>query len=272
MTKRIIVLGAVVVAIGVGVLAISFFRTPEEASGPIEAIPIVVNSSAADDSAQVSDTGDTAPVEQTGASEFTTVTVEPDELAAEGATASEPGDGVGAVTFEIVPSSSEVRFIIEEVLNGAPKTVVGTTDQIAGEIAIDSDDPASSIIGPMLVNARTLVTDNDFRNRAIKNRILSTNDFEFITFTPTGLIGMPDSVSIGESFTFQIVGDMTVRDVTEELTFDAVVTPISENELNGTASAVILYADYGLVIPSAPAVASVNDDVRLEIDFFATAK
>jgi polyisoprenoid-binding protein YceI len=244
--KWIVVLGVVAAIIGMGVVAFSFFRTPEEASGPIEAVPVIVEPSATD--------GSTQSVGEAVVSER------------------ESGATANSVTFEIVPSNSEVRFIIEEVLNGAPKTVVGKTDQIAGEIAINPDDPSSSIMGPIQVNARTLVTDNDFRNRALKNRILSTNDYEFITFTPTALEGMPDSVTIGESIAFQIRGDLTVRDVTSAVTFDAVVTPVSETQLEGSASTVILYADFGLVIPEAPAVASVNDDVRLEIDFQAMAK
>jgi polyisoprenoid-binding protein YceI len=246
LVKRIVVLGVVVAVIGLGVVAYAFFKPPEEASGPIEAIPVNVEPSATDSPAQT--TGD--------------------------AVASDPESGATAnsVTFEIVPSNSEVRFIIEEVLNGAPKTVVGTTDQIAGEIAINPDDPSSSVIGPVRVNARTLATDNNFRNRALKNRILTTNDYEFITFTPTALEGMPDSVTVGESITFQIIGDLAVRDVTRTVTFDAEVTPVSETQLEGSASAVIMYADFGLVIPEAPAVASVNDDVKLEIDFQATAK
>jgi len=277
--KRIVVLGAVVAVIGVGLMAFSFFKPPKEASGPIEAISVAVVSSASDDAAQVPDTEAAAPAGRIETSESTSAKSETDgpaatEPAAEGVTATEPAPDAKAnpVTFEIVPSSSEVRFIIEEVLNGAPKTVVGTTDQIAGEIAIYADDPARSVVGPILVNARTLATDNEFRNRAIKNRILSTNDYEFITFTPTSLVGMPDSVSVGESIAFQIIGDLTVRDVTKEVTFDAVVTPISEAQLEGTASTAILYADYGLVIPEAPAVAGVNDDVKLEIVFLATAK
>jgi polyisoprenoid-binding protein YceI len=106
-----------------------------------------------------------------------------------------------------------------------------------------------------LVNARTLATDNDFRNRAIKSRILSTDDYEFVTFTPTEVVGLPDSVSIGEAFAFQIVGDMIVRDVTNQVTFDATVTPISETQLEGGASVTILCADFGLTIPGALAVA-----------------
>ncbi len=39
----------------------------------------------------------------------------------------------GVVAFEIVQAESEARFTLGGLLNGNPKTVVGVTDQIAGE-------------------------------------------------------------------------------------------------------------------------------------------
>ena len=41
--KRIIAIAAVVLIIAIGVVAYSFLRTPEEASGPIAAIPITTD-------------------------------------------------------------------------------------------------------------------------------------------------------------------------------------------------------------------------------------
>ncbi len=291
MVKTVLALGVVLIVIGLGVVAYSFFKPPEAASGPIEAVPVAVEQNRVAvaqptpaSPTQAPDTAEPEPTIGVVATAAATATSEPDAFAtnepeatappmaeaAESGTASEVNPN--PVVFEILQSDSEARFIIDEVLNGAPKTVVGATDQVAREIAIYPDDPASSIIGPILVNARTLATDNEFRNRAIKNRILSTDDYEFVTFTPTEIVGLPDSVSIGESFTFQIVGDLTVRNATREVTFDAAVTPISETELEGTAITFILYADFGLTIPEAPAVAGVDDEVRLEIDFVAAAK
>ena len=239
MVKSLIVLGVIIGLVVVGVVAYSFLKEPEEASGPIEAVPV------ADAPTDSSDAESSEP---------------------------EPASGGDATVFEIIQAGSEARFIIDEVLNGAPKTVVGTTDQVAGEIAVDPESPSSTKIGTILVNARTLSTDNDFRNRAIKNRILSTNDYEFVSFEPTGITGLPGSISIGESFDFQITGDLTVRDVTKEVTFDATVTPLSETQLEGAASTTILYPDFNLTIPNAPSVASVEDEVILEIDFVAAAQ
>jgi polyisoprenoid-binding protein YceI len=231
-------------------LAYAFLRPPAAASEPIEAIPLAVT------------TPTTAP---TAAVDPTAVVEEPTAEAAVLA----PPEAAEPWIFSINQAESEARFIIDEILNGQPKTVIGVTDQVAGQIQIDANDLAATRLGVIQVNARTLTTDNESRNRAIKNRILFTDQFEFITFTPTELIGLPDSVNAGETFSFQIVGDLTVRDVTRQVTFDAEVTPISPTELQGSASTTIFYKDYGIQIPSVPSVAGVDEDVRLEIDFTA---
>jgi len=176
---------------------------------------------------------------------------------------------MSAILAQIVPAESEVRFVLDEVLNNQDVTVVGSTNQVAGELSVDVDDPSATRIGTIQINARTLATDNDFRNRAIQNRILETETYEYITFVPTEIVGLPDSSEVGQSYTFQIVGDLTIRDVTQQVTFDVTATPESESRLTGTASATINYADWGISILSVPQVASVDEAVRLEIDFVA---
>jgi len=116
-----------------------------------------------------------------------------------------------------------------------------------------------------------LATDNDCRNRAIKNRILLTDNHEFVTFTPTDVVGLPATGAQGETYSFQIVGDLTVTDITRPVTFDVVVTATSETRIEGTASTAFLYTDFGLFIPDAPAVDTVDDEVRLELEFVAEA-
>jgi polyisoprenoid-binding protein YceI len=157
------------------------------------------------------------------------------------------------------------------VLRGEPKTVIGTTDQVAGEFAIDLADLSTAQVGTLLINARTLATNNDFRNRAIQNRILSTNDFEFISFEPTSVDGLPDSVAVGEPVEFTITGQLTIRDISHEATFSVEATAVSESQITGTASTIVNRGDYQLVIPDVPNVANVEEQVELYIDFTADA-
>lgn len=196
---------------------------------------------------------------------------EPTEAVEEPTEPEQPETAVSVVQFQINPAQSEARFLIGEILRGEPFTVVGVTSAVTGELTVDFANPSQTTIGEITVDASTLMTDSSLRDRAINNFVLNTSQHQFIRFTPTSLIGLPDSVDIGQTITFQIEGDLTVRDVTQTVLFDAVVNLVSEQELRGQASTVILYADYNLTIPSVPQVAAVDDDLTLEIEFVATA-
>ncbi len=183
----------------------------------------------------------------------------------------QPGDTRGL--FRIDADGSEARFIIDEILLGEPKTVVGTTNEVAGEILIDLENPANSVLGVIRINVRTLETDNEFRNRALRGQILQADrpEYEFATFTPIMLNTLPQTVTVGEPFDFQIVGSLNLHGVSRDVTFDATVTPVSDSQITGTARTVVQYRDFGMSIPEAAGVAGISDDVRLEIDFNAQA-
>jgi polyisoprenoid-binding protein YceI len=173
--------------------------------------------------------------------------------------------------FEIKPEQSQARFVLDEVLQGTPKTVVGVTNQVAGQIAVDPADLDTAQIGQILINARTFATDSTQRDRMIQNRILQTEANEFISFQPKQVLGLPDGASFGRSVPFQIVGDLTIRGITREVTFDATVMPESPDRLQGKASTIISRGDYDLAIPQVPAVAGVSEQVKLELDFVAAS-
>ncbi|MCY4526709.1 MAG: YceI family protein [Anaerolineaceae bacterium] len=179
----------------------------------------------------------------------------------------------GARVFRILQEESEVRFLIDEVLRGADFTVVGATDQIAGDLRVDSGNPAASEIGLIRINARTLATDNGNRNRALRTFILKSaeDEFEYAEFETTELTGMPESVAVGEAFDIQILGELRIAGATQDLVFDASITLESEERLSGSARASLRHADLGLTIPSVPFVSDVAGEVRLEIDFVALA-
>jgi len=177
-------------------------------------------------------------------------------------------------TFQIVPEGTEARFHINEVLLGQPKTVVGVTSDVTGELRVDPQNPSAAEIGPITINARDLTTDSDRRNGAIRRFILQSerDEFQYIVFAPTAIEGMPDAVTVGEPFEFQVTGFLTVRDVTNPVTFAVTVTATSETELAGIGTATVNYPDFALNIPEVPSVTGVEDQVRLEIEFRAVAE
>jgi polyisoprenoid-binding protein YceI len=277
--KNITIGGLVVVLVGVvavAALAYTFLKPTEEASGPIEAVPLSANTPVPADTDDDGEHQDDNDGDGTHADDKDNDG--PDLSGAQPANSdTEAGsdavevvsEGSKPVLFEIVQAESEARFILDEVLRGNPKAVIGVTDQIAGEILFDAADPASAQVGTILVNARTLATDDDRRNRTIGNQILDSGNFEFISFTPTAVAGLPASVGTGESVAFQITGDLTIRDITNEVTFQVTVVPVSADRLEGMASTTIQRGDFGLTIPNVPFVANVGEEVLLELDFVA---
>lgn len=173
--------------------------------------------------------------------------------------------------FQIDPNASSAEFVIDEILRGSPKTVVGTTNQVAGQIAADLKDMDAAQVGTISINARTLTTDADGRNRMLQNQILQTGEHELITFTPKRMVGLPETATLGQSFSFQMIGDLTIRGTTREATFDVSVTPTSDNRLEGSAFSTVRYADWGVSIPQVPSVAGVEEHVDLKLTFVATA-
>lgn len=174
--------------------------------------------------------------------------------------------------YRITSDESEVRFKINEILMGNPTEVIGASNQVAGDFIVNFSDPPASQLGEIVINARTLKTDNEFRDQSLRGQILQTGDNEFIRFVPTELSAMPtESVAVGDTVTFDIIGDLTVKGTTNTVTFNASVTIDSEERMTGFASVTILYADFGINIQTPPSVSGVEDTVILEIDFVALA-
>lgn len=239
--RTLVIIGTIALAglLVVGAAAAFVLRTPAASSGEFTAIPVAQNTQAP----------------------MATDPIATQSPAVEGAT-----------VFEISQDESEARFIINEVLNGADKTVVGITNQVAGQILVDADNTANVQLGALQVNTRTLSTDSGNRNRAIQNIILETGRYEFVTFVPTAISGLPASAAVGDSFSFQVTGDLTIRDITQQVTFDVTVTAESDTRISGLARTTINRSDFDLQIPQVPQVASVEESLILELQFVALAQ
>jgi len=181
-------------------------------------------------------------------------------------TAAPSGESV-RLTFEIAQTGSEARYIIFEELRGQPVDVVGTTSEVAGQFLVDLNDLSTARrLGTIQVNARTFVTDEERRDRATRNRILNTDEHEFITFTPASLEGLPASAGVGETISFIAHGELAIRDVIHPVAFDIVLTVHSPELLTGEAKTKVSRRDYGLIVPNLPFIANVADEVRLEFE------
>ncbi|MGB9754534.1 MAG: polyisoprenoid-binding protein [Roseiflexus castenholzii] len=241
----------------------------QPASGPMTAIPINAQpTSAPEPTTAPADPAPATPTETTPVATASPAPVAPTEAP------TAPPAGVApnqVIRYQIVADESKVSFRIAEDLRGQRIEAIGTTNQVAGEFAINPSDLTTAQIGVIRVNARTFATDSGNRDRAIRNFILNTDQYEFITFTPTAIEGLSGSGALNEPFTFTIRGDLTIRDITRPVAFEATVRAESAERLVGVATTTVKRSDYNLQIPSVPFVANVSDDVVLTIEFVALA-
>ena len=238
LNKRIVIfgIGGLIVLAVAALVAFNLITTNNTAPRALTAIPVVVNT------------------------------------AAPGTAASQPaGAASGLTVYQIVPEQSKVSFTISEELNGSPNTVIGTTTLVAGQVALNPQDLSQTQVGAIQVDARGLATDSNRRNGAIRNFILNTNQYEYITFTPKTITALTGAGQASKPYTFQITGDLTIRDVTKSVTFDVTAQGTSQTQISGTAKATVNRADYNLTIPSVPSVANVGEQVVLQIDFVANS-
>lgn len=156
--------------------------------------------------------------------------------------------------YRISQDSSKVSFAISEMLRGKPFTAVGTTSQIAGDIAVKADSIETGIIK---INARTFKTDSSQRDGAIARFILKSDDpaNEFIEIAP---ISAPVKLVSGKLATFQATTTITVSGVSKPSAFSVSVKD-EGGKLAIVAETKVKRSDFGLVIPNIPFVASVPD-------------
>ena len=194
------------------------------------------------------------------ATEAPAVTPTPEPVATDGATVFTLDDGTIA------------RYRVEEELARTGFFVaVGETRDVAGSIAFD----AAGVVVPdgsrIAVQVATLTTDSNRRDGYVRNRTLETDTYPEVVFQPTSIEGLPASLADASGLVdFTITGDLTVKDQTREVTWDATAEFAGDGTASGMAGVEFTFDDFGMTKPSVAVVISVDDTIRLELDFVGT--
>ena len=182
-------------------------------------------------------------------------------------TVAPPDAGMGGITLEI-SSGSEARYRVREQLAflDFPNDAVGVTQDVEGKLVLGSDGTVSAEDSLIRVDLSTLQSDEDRRDNYVRNRTLGTSQYPHTEFVPTVISGLEWPLpSTGEA-SFSITGDMTVRDVTKEVTWE-ITAQFGEDQITGTATTDFTFDEFDLNVPSVAVVLSVENNIRLEIDF-----
>lgn len=191
-----------------------------------------------------------------------------------------PGAAVGGQrTYVIVPEQSKASYLVDEEffadalsklgINVGKMDVVGSTQAIEGQLELNLDD-LNAALGEnfFTVQMNTLVTNRDDRDEWIREDGPRFNDYPLATFRATTIEGAPGSYTEGEEVQFQLAGDLTIREVTNPVTFD-VTASLSGDTLTGVATTRLKMSDFGIEPPSFINTLTVADEFGIEVQLLA---
>ena len=181
-----------------------------------------------------------------------------------------PATEASAFAFSL-GAGTEARFKVEEVLARTGfKVATGITNEVSGSIVFGADGGIADE-SRIAVQAGTLTTDSNRRDGYVRDRTLETDTYPEVVFEPTASSGLPvpltDATGTHE---FTITGDLTIKDQTREVTWDVMAEFGEDGAVSGLASVEFTFDDFGMTKPSVAVVLSVEDTIRLEIDFVGT--
>ena len=151
------------------------------------------------------------------------------------------GEQIWTITDE-----SQVGYRVAEVLFGVDTEAVGRTNRVTGSITIVGTEV---VAGEFVVDVASIESDDGRRDGQFRGRIMSADEFPEAVFTLTAPIDLGVEPADGVEVATRASGDLTLRGVTNPVTFD--VTAEQQNGRIGVLGSIpVEFADYSIANPS----------------------
>ncbi|MEM7331945.1 MAG: YceI family protein [Chloroflexota bacterium] len=189
-----------------------------------------------------------------------------------GAEANEPR------TYSIVADESTASYLVDEEFFADALTkfniqpgdadVIGSTNDISGELQLNFGNADLLESGSFVVNLVSLTTDQNRRDSFIRDNHLESNLFPDAIFEAKSVSSMPDAYTEGEEISFDLLGDITIREISQEVTFE-VTAVLQDGRLTGVARLPIAMSTFGIEPPNFANTLTVADDFVIQVEFTA---
>jgi len=166
------------------------------------------------------------------------------------------------------PEESEARYRVREQLAGFdfPNDAVGSTRRVSGALVLAEDGSIVPGESSFRVDLTTLVTDNEMRDNYVRRRTLEVEQYPEAVFVPKRFIGLPSPLPSTGSAEFELEGDLTVHGATRSVRWE-VTAQMGPSSVSGSATTTFPFEWFGISIPRVARVLSVDNSIRLEVDF-----
>jgi polyisoprenoid-binding protein YceI len=174
----------------------------------------------------------------------------------------------GTLRFVVAAQGNEARYRVREQLAGVnlPNDAVGVTPGVAGVIVLTADGGIDREASRITVDLTLLRSDRDRRDNFLQRRTLETEQHPHAVLVPTAMRGLPWPLPTSGTHELELVGDLTIKDVTRPVTWQVALTSMAP-VFTGTATTTFRFEEFGLTRPRVASVLSVADDITLELDF-----
>jgi polyisoprenoid-binding protein YceI len=175
-----------------------------------------------------------------------------------------PGiQGGHAMAWSLDPHHTSVTFSAKHL---GVATVRGKFGQVEANLELDDADDPTTGRGKVIIKAASIDTGSEQRDGHLKSAdFLDVEKYPDIVFTLKSITSDGDH--------FHVVGDLTIKDITKEITLDyehsgSVVDPFGNVKVGGTLTGSINRSDWGLTwnVPLGGGGFLVGEKVKLEID------
>jgi polyisoprenoid-binding protein YceI len=159
-----------------------------------------------------------------------------------------------------------VGFRVAEELAGIGAVdAVGRTPVVSGTLTLDG----STLTAVSIEADMSAITTDDSRRDDKVWEALDTATHPTATFVMGAPVDLGEAATAGEPVTVEAAGELTIKGVTQSVTF-----PLEAQYVGDTIVVVgqleVVFADYGVSVPTAPIVLSAEDSGPIELQLFFT--
>ena len=180
-----------------------------------------------------------------------------------------PAPSDGGVTVGI-GNGTLARYVIGEQLanRDLPNDAIGETANVSGSIVFDADGNVVPEQSTLVVDVSTLESDSGRRDNYLRGNSLQTGAYPEARLVVNEVVDLPWPLPDSGEARFMLIGDFTVRDVTKVTKWE--VTAQFGPHFTGQAATVFTFDYFELSKPRLAFILSLDDEIRLEIDFVAS--
>jgi len=167
------------------------------------------------------------------------------------------------MTWSLDPHHTSVSFSAKHL---GVATVRGRFDEVTADLDLDDPNDPTTGKGSVTVKAASITTGSEQRDGHLK-----TGDFLEVEKYPDIVFKVTKVTRKGDQY--EVVGDLTIKDVTKEITLDyehsgVVVDPMGNTKVGGTLTGTLNRSDWGLTwnVPLGGGGLLVGEKVKIEID------